>query len=242
MGELSIDATKCKYCSEKLEEDKERTREILRREGEDTAKREVRRQIQDKAREKIKSDKSGKPKTTQKSISKSEGIKKWWAGQSTGVKAAVVLCVGMVAFGSIYLASGTNQGAPYQLIGSNNTSDNVNQSSSGSGHSGDSGSSSSSKREICKDCGGKGYWICNVCNGTGVIDCTVCGGDGKVPYYKMVNNSSTKSEIQCTKCGGDGKITCPGGQYTCIGGKTPCPSCGADGYFEPEKGDSYFMS
>jgi RecJ-like exonuclease len=204
MGELSIDATKCNYCGEELEEDRERTRERLRREGEDNAKGEVRRQIQDRLRENKKSDSTGKHEITQKSSSKVEGVKKWWTGQSTGVKALVVLCVGVVAVSGMYLASGINQGAPYQLIGSNSTSDSVNQSSSGSSHD----NSKNVKMITCSICNGTGKIteligekvICPQCNnGYDKYSCKNCSGTG----YIKENVTIYKT---CPTCKGKGKV------------------------------------
>ncbi len=142
IGEISVDATKCSHCGEELKEDKEKER--LKREGKDTAKREARKQIQDK----FKSDKTGK--TTQKSIAKSKGIKSWWAAQSTGVKALVILCIGVVALGGTYLASGTGQGTTDSI---------VNQAPEQS--------TPVASAETC-----------TVCSGSGKVTCTSCGGDG----------------------------------------------------------------
>ncbi|MGZ7116774.1 MAG: hypothetical protein ACXVHS_04895 [Methanobacterium sp.] len=183
MGELKIDAAKCKYCDEWLEEENKKD---IRKFGEDTTKGEIRRQIQDRLKESKKSDPSGK-QITQKGTSKVEGVKNWWTGQSTGVKALVIICLGVVAFTGIFLAYGTNQGTPAVIT--NQVSDSV-----PSNHNNPIVSAKT----------------CTVCGGDGLIDCKKCGGTG---YIETENNyrcqtCSTTTEVKCDACKGTGQIRC----------------------------------
>jgi len=160
------------------------------------------------------------------------------------------IMIGIIAIILLIIA-----GTGVYLGAQSNTTINTTNTSNGSVNSSDTDKSDNAKtssnkstnnskvnaqKTICKDCGGKGYWICNVCGGTGLISCNKCGGDGIYTFY----NTATKKwvHIECSACGGDGKVTCPGGQNDCNGGKTTCLSCHGDGYFEPKKGDSYTIS
>ncbi|MGF7119446.1 hypothetical protein [Methanobacterium oryzae] len=216
MGKLSLDAVKCKYCGEWVEEKKEQ-RNRFRREDRETAEREVRRTLQDKAQEQMKSDKSGRPESAQKGISESKGIKSWWTAQSGVSKGILVLFVGLIAFGGIYLASGSDQDVP----GTNP----IDQISPSTGSSSD---------------GSTSVKACTVCGGDGILDCSKCGGDTIVVTSKectkpgciggrIQDTSNSAIWNDCPACVG-GVITSEETCEICHGtGKVKCTNCGGDG-------------
>lgn len=58
----------------------------------------------------------------------------------------------------------------------------------------------SAQRELCKDCGGKGYYTCNVCGGS--------GRDPINPMYPCPGGQKPCDHgiVHCYTCGGDGYI------------------------------------
>ncbi len=230
LGEVSSNAVKCKYCGEWLDRKKRRLIDTLERETKETGKS-IPKQI---IREKINDTRAkGKSKTAHNNgISKTNSIKKWWAAQSAGIKASLILCVCAVAFMGTYLvlASGSDLSInPVENISSPLTPSQDKDISSTTGKN----TPSPDDTVRCTACEGTGLVACANCNGTGQITCPTCGGTGKHRYYRanldVANTCSTPSnphDLICEPCNGTGKIACT----ACNGkGKTQCKYCGGDG-------------
>lgn len=233
MGELALDAVKCSHCGEWVEEKKKR-RNRLRREDRETAEREVRRTLQDKTREKMKSDKSVKPKSTQKGVSESKGIKSWWAAQTGVSKGILVLFAGLVVFGGIYLVAGSNQDTPGGDI-IDQISD-QNDNSSDNKISKDENTPKVNGKTICPLCNGNIWLTCEICKGSGKLTCKACNGSGYISLNPPKTNSServiqTQQQKTCESCDGNKKVDCE----ACEGnGKYKCTRCKGDGYLDPD--------
>lgn len=178
MGDIPLDAIKCEHCGEWVKEKKERRRRVRREENG--------------------SDKE--------EILKDEGIQIWKASQSTIVKAILVLVMGLITSGGVYLAADPN----HDILGT----DSVDQVVLPNTSEGD-----------CTFCDGYGKLICSNCNGTGEIEivedcpycingiagadgeiCNECDGTEQVTKYYTCEECDGTGYVQCTNCGGDGKI------------------------------------